>query len=138
MAHFAVDGSGGTGQRLVYRTVEAELAAAGGNKTITGGLPADAYSLMVRVEVIPANQTDTTGLAGGGVTGFAVGLTGDSNMYGDIVGTAIGTRNDWGDMTAAMPRPAATATDVLIEWAGGPPTSGRIRYTIHHLAITRD
>lgn len=142
MALFVQDGSGGNGQRLVYRVAEQEEAAAGGNKTITGMFPADAWPLFVRCEVVPllGNRYDqaSQGLSGGGVTGYAVGTAADPNLWGDVAAVTVGTRNDWGDMTAAMPRPAASALDVTITWAGGSPTAGRIRTSAHYLFITRD
>lgn len=135
MAKLEADGSGGSGQRLVYRTYDSALAApTGATETFVGLIPADLMLIFVRCKI-------TAVLAGvGGCTGFSVGQAGGGNddIWGSITGIAVGTHNDPGDMMHDNPLPQAAATNVVITWLTGTPTTGALLVTVHGWAVTED
>jgi hypothetical protein len=68
-----------------------------------------------------------------GSTGFLIGTAGDTDRWGDITGTAVGTTSDNTNWTAGTIECFTAATDVVITEKTANFTAGAIEIAIHYL-----
>lgn len=110
---------------LRVKTAVADMAS--GAATLEAFIPAGALILGISSVV-------ETALVGSGVTGYAVGISGDANLFGEATGLTRGTAAS-GNRTAATNYNFAAATDLVVDDVGGTSTAGEIRVSCYYITL---
>ena len=112
-------------QRMSISSARVTLSAlTGASATAAALIPDGAVVVGVTARV----TTEITGS-----TGFLIGTAGDTDRWGDITGTAVGTTSDNTNWTAGTIECFTAATDVVITEKTANFTAGAIEIAIHYL-----
>jgi hypothetical protein len=112
-------------QRMAISSARVTLSAlTGASATAAALIPDGAVVVGVTARV----TTEITGS-----TGFLIGTAGDTDRWGDITGTAVGTTSDNTNWTAGTIECFTAATDVVITEKTANFTAGAIEIAIHYL-----
>ncbi len=123
--------TGGTDWRVHHSGV-VTTDVSGATVTLSNIIPQGSFVLGVVTRVNVALGT------GSGTTGYALGTPGDANLWGDIVGTSVGTSSNHEDFTAAGAVAFyPTTEDIVLTAAGGSFNgTGDIRVVISYMRVT--
>lgn len=102
-------------RRLSIKTVNITLSnVSGASVTASNFIPAGAFLIGITSRVATALGTAN------GTSGYSIGTAGDADLWGAIVGTAVGVSSDARDFTASGAAGLFTiATNVVVTAAGG-------------------
>ena len=107
----------------VLRILEQEITLSGASVASTTLIPNGSIVFGVSERVTQAIT---------GATSFAVGISGNTTQFGNLLGLSLGSTN----FGIIGPNPFFADTPVVITANGGNFTGGKVRIAIHHLLIT--
>ena len=111
------------GASMAMRTIEEELTLSGANATSTIAIPNGSICFGVSERVTEA----VTGAAS-----FKVGIAGEPNKFGDLLGLSLGSTN----FGVIGPAAFYSDTPVVVTANGSNFTGGKVRLAIHVLQVT--
>ncbi|MCK0196339.1 DUF2793 domain-containing protein [Ancylobacter sp. 6x-1] len=115
--------AGSFGSAVALRIREAEVALSGAAVTTALVIPARSIVLSVASRVASAVT---------GATSYAVGTSGEVDLFGGTLGIAAGSSN----IGVVGPRALYADTPVVVTAAGGPFTSGMLRLAVTFFSFT--